>query len=443
MPSFAKQFNHTTSTYTCNSTSYSFFDSSGVEKNIKWTMVELSDLFYEDIKNVLNETGLIENIDDTKKRIKILGQEYTFAVVNAWDRLTLTTSDSTVFSAEVNSTPIPIVIRNGQTCDVEEKLYPRNGGTSGNNYNGAEGGYGVGNSAYTCSYTTVIGAPATYFMPTYRMKYGHILWQSVRQSRTKYGSYYGNGNGCDFSRASYPGQNLNYTLRNGVNTYKYTIRCYYNTNFVLLTFAGSNIADYFRPFFFVAKGIGSDNKDIHYFSGDPSSYVPSTASYTASDGAALADNTTSKYSSYMPNASSSSVIYTTNATKISNLMYKPYALHSIISLDESDMTEINGNKVYKTLIQPQTDLELIFNNYDNFNSINLVSRYVPKTTTEDYLIPLNLKHNYGHFDNIYYTTDTSLSHDAFYEINGETYYLIGSDLRKSKNQYYYNVLLKI
>ena len=46
MPSFAKQFNHTTSTYTCDSNSYSFFDNTGVDKYIRWTMVELSDLFF-------------------------------------------------------------------------------------------------------------------------------------------------------------------------------------------------------------------------------------------------------------------------------------------------------------------------------------------------------------------------------------------------------------
>ena len=64
MPSFAKQFNHTTSTYTCNSNSYSFFDNTGIDKYIRWTMVELSDLFFEDIKNILNETGLVEDIID-------------------------------------------------------------------------------------------------------------------------------------------------------------------------------------------------------------------------------------------------------------------------------------------------------------------------------------------------------------------------------------------
>ena len=211
----------------------------------------------------------------------------------------------------------------------------------------------------------------------------------------------------------------------------------------MLTFAGSDNADYFRPFFFAAKGIDSDNKNIHYFSGDPSSYVPGVASFTYGDGTVLSNDKVSNFSSYIPNASSTSTIYTTNTQKVDNILYKPFALHNIISLDESEMKEVSGNKIYKTLIEHQTDLELIFNTYDNFNSLNLVPRYVPKTTTDNYLIPLALKHNYGKFDNIDYTTDMSLSYDAFYEIDGETYYLIGSDVRKAKDQYYYNVLLKI
>ena len=444
MPSFAKQFNHTTSTYTCDSNSYSFFDNTGVDKYIRWTMVELSDLFFEDIKNILNETGLVENINESKKRIKVLGQEYTFAVVNAWDRLVINAQNapSTAFATEAYSTPIPIVVRNGQSCDINESFLIRRGNTGGSANHNAEGGYGVGNAWGTNASDTPKQAPAKYFMPTYRLKYGHVLWQSIRQSRTAYNAY-PCGNNCDFSRAAYPGQNEQYTMRLEVNTYKYTIRCYYNTNYVLLTFAGSDTADYFRPFFFAAKGIDSDNKNIHYFSGDPSSYVPGVASFTYGDGTVLADNKVSRFSSYIPNASSTSVIYTANTQKVDNILYKPFALHNIISLDESEMKEVSGNKIYKTLIEHESDLELIFNTYDNFNSLNLVPRYVPKTTTDNYLIPLALKHNYGKFDNIYYTTDMSLSYDAFYEINGETYYLIGSDVRKAKDQYYYNVLLKI
>lgn len=444
MPSFAKQFNHTTSTYTCDSNSYSFFDNTGVDKYIRWTMVELSDLFFEDIKNILNETGLVENINESKKRIKVLGQEYTFAVVNAWDRLVINAQNapSTAFATEAYSTPIPIVVRNGQSCDINESFFMRRGSKDGAYVKNTEGGYGVGNAWGTTTYPTVIGAPAKHFMPTYRLKYGHILWQSIRQSRTTL-STYPCGNNCDFSRAAYPGQNEQYTMRLEVNTYKYTIRCYYNTNYVLLTFAGSDNADYFRPFFFAAKGIDSDNKNIHYFSGDPSSYVPVVASFTYGDRTVLVDNQVSRFSSYLPDASSTSVIYTANTQKVDNILYKPFALHNIISLDESEMKEVSGNKIYKTLIEHESDLELIFNTYDNFNSLNLVPRYVPKTTTDNYLIPLALKHNYGKFDNIYYTTDMSLSYDAFYEINGETYYLIGSDVRKAKDQYYYNVLLKI
>ena len=444
MPSFAKQFNHTTSTYTCDSNSYSFFDNTGVDKYIRWTMVELSDLFFEDIKNILNETGLVENINESKKRIKVLGQEYTFAVVNAWDRLVINAQNapSTAFATEAYSTPIPIVVRNGQSCDINESFFMRRGSKDGAYVKNTEGGYGVGNAWGTTTYPTVIGAPAKHFMPTYRLKYGHILWQSIRQSRTTL-SNYPCGNNCDFSRAAYPGQNEQYSMRLEVNTYKYTIRCYYNTNYVLLTFAGSDTADYFRPFFFAAKGIDSDNKNIHYFSGDPSSYVPGVASFTYGDRTVLADNQVSRFSSYLPDASSTSDIYTANTQKVDNILYKPFALHNIISLDESEMKEVSGNKIYKTLIEHESDLELIFNTYDNFNSLNLVPRYVPKTTTDNYLIPLALKHNYGKFDNIYYTTDMSLSYDAFYEINGETYYLIGSDVRKAKDQYYYNVLLKI
>lgn len=444
MPSFAKQFNHTTSTYTCNSNSYSFFDNTGVDKYIRWTMVELSDLFFEDIKNILNETGLVENINESKKRIKVLGQEYTFAIVNAWDRLAINTNHapSTAFATEAYSTPIPIVVRNGQSCDINESFFMRRGNSGGSGNRSSEGGYGVGNTWGTSSNSEIIVKPDKYFMPTYRLKYGHVLWQSIRQPRTAF-SNNPSGNNCDFSRAAYPGQNAQYTMRLGVNTYKYTIRCYYNTNYVLLTFAGSDSADYFRPFFFAAKGIDSDNKNIHYFSGDPSSYVPGVASFTYGDGTVLADNKISRFSSYIPNASSTSTIYTTNTQKVDNILYKPFALHNIISLDESEMKEVSGNKIYKTLIEHQTDLELIFNTYDNFNSLNLVPRYVPKTTTDNYLIPLALKHNYGKFDNIYYTTDMSLSYDAFYEIDGETYYLIGSDVRKAKDQYYYNVLLKI
>ena len=444
MPSFAKQFNHTTSTYTCDSNSYSFFDNTGVDKYIRWTMVELSDLFFEDIKNILNETGLVENINESKKRIKVLGQEYTFAVVNAWDRLVINAQNapSTAFATEAYSTPIPIVVRNGQSCDINESFFMRRGSKDGAYVKNTEGGYGVGNAWGTTTYPTVIGAPAKHFMPTYRLKYGHILWQSIRQSRTTFGTY-PCGNNCDFSRAAYPGQNVQYSMRLEVNTYKYTIRCYYNTNYVLLTFAGSDNADYFRPFFFAAKGIDSDNKNIHYFSGDPSSYVPVVASFTYGDRTVLVDNQVSRFSSYLPDASSTSVIYTANTQKVDNILYKPFALHNIISLDESEMKEVSGNKIYKTLIEHESDLELIFNTYDNFNSLNLVPRYVPKTTTDNYLIPLALKHNYGKFDNIYYTTDMSLSYDAFYEINGETYYLIGSDVRKAKDQYYYNVLLKI
>ena len=266
MPSFAKQFNHTTSTYTCNSNSYSFFDNTGIDKYIRWTMVELSDLFFEDIKNILNETGLVEDINESKKRIKVLGQEYTFAVVNAWDRLAINAQNapSTAFATEAYSTPIPIVVRNGQSCDINESFLMRRGNTGGSASNNAEGGYGVGNAWGTCANAAPIGAPATYFMPTYRLKYGHVLWQSIRQSRTTF-SKYPTGNNCDFSRAAYPGQNAQYSIRSGANTYKYTIRCYYNTNYVLLTFAGSDNADYFRPFFFAAKGIDSDNKNIHYF----------------------------------------------------------------------------------------------------------------------------------------------------------------------------------
>lgn len=444
MPSFAKQFNHTTSTYTCDSNSYSFFDNTGVDKYIRWTMVELSDLFFEDIKNILNETGLVENINESKKRIKVLGQEYTFAVVNAWDRLVINAQNapSTAFATEAYSTPIPIVVRNGQSCDINESFFMRRGSKDGAYVKNTEGGYGVGNAWGTTTYPTVIGAPAKHFMPTYRLKYGHILWQSIRQSRTTFGTY-PCGNNCDFSRAAYPGQNVQYSMRLEVNTYKYTIRCYYNTNYVLLTFAGSDTADYFRPFFFAAKGIDSDNKNIHYFSGDPSSYVPGVASFTYGDRTVLADNQVSRFISYLPDASSTSDIYTANTQKVDNILYKPFALHNIISLDESEMKEVSGNKIYKTLIEHESDLELIFNTYDNFNSLNLVPRYVPKTTTDNYLIPLALKHNYGKFDNIYYTTDMSLSYDAFYEINGETYYLIGSDVRKAKDQYYYNVLLKI
>ena len=245
----------------------------------------------------MNETGLVENINESKKRIKVLGQEYTFAVVNAWDRLVINAQNapSTAFATEAYSTPIPIVVRNGQSCDINESFFMRRGSKDGAYVKNTEGGYGVGNAWGTTTYPTVIGAPAKHFMPTYRLKYGHILWQSIRQSRTTF-STYPCGNNCDFSRAAYPGQNVQYSMRLEVNTYKYTIRCYYNTNYVLLTFAGSDTADYFRPFFFAAKGIDSDNKNIHYFSGDPSSYVPGVASFTYGDRTVLADNQVSRFS---------------------------------------------------------------------------------------------------------------------------------------------------
>lgn len=456
MPALSRSYEHKISSYTCASNVFSIFDINGNTQNIPFTITEATNYFYEDIKDILTTAGMVEAFDDTKKIIKILGQEYTFVVINNLDRAYATAWNVGPVAddgkTEVNSTPIPVVFRNGQTwVNYEAYAVNNNSHTSDTNYqNGnASGGYGVGsiygargNSTATSSQYPY-NVPDTYYHPILTLYGNRVIRECIRRTgRTTYNGNSNTGNRSDFRQANFPLQSLKHSIRYDTNDYRYCLNCYYNTNFVLLTYS-TKVSDYSMPLCFMAKGMDQYNKNIHYFSGDPSSATPlSTGSTGAADTISWGTNSKMSFSSYIPTLLKAS-FWSNCQQRLNNIQQKAYNLHNLISLDESEMKEIDGHKVYHAITEHQTSPGLIFNTYDNFTDVDLVKRYVPKTINEQYRMPLNLKHNYGHFDNIYYTSDMSLGYNNFYEINGETYYLVGHDYRTDYNYYYYNVLLKM
>lgn len=453
MPALSRSFEHKASSFTCTSNTHSIFDVNGNTQYIPYTITEATDFFYEDVKQVLTLANMVEAFDDSKKMIKILGQEYTFVVVNNLDRTYCTSWNhapaSTNGTNEAVSTPIPVVFRNGQTW-VNSQGYAINHNNF-KNYNGYStaadvGGYGVGSkfgARGNSDGARYADNPNTYYHPIVTLYGNRVIRECIRLSnRTTVSSNYNTGNKSDFSYANFPLQSLKHCIRYAANDYRYCINCYYNDNFVLLSYS-LTVADYTCPLCFMAKGMDQDNKNIHYFCGDPSSATPlSTGGSGAADHISFGTANKMYFSTYIPSLLATG-FWSNGVERLNNIKQKAYSLHNLISLDESEMKEIDGHKVYHAITEHQTSPALIFNTYDNFTNVDLVKRYIPKTINEQYRMPLNLKHNYGHFDNIYYTSDMSLGYNNFYEINGETYYLVGHNYRTDYNYYYYNVLLKM
>ena len=452
MPALSRSYEHTASSYTCASNVFSIYDKNGATQNIPFTITEPSKYFYQDMKSILTEAGLLESFDDSRNVLKIFGLEYTIVVINCLDRQYCTAYNNkqtpTNGTTEAYATPIPVILRNGQTW-VKREGYVSNTTTwdiniSQPNTKQDIGGFGIGNKfGYRTNNATYYNAPGTYYHPIVNFYAGRVQWEGIRRTGKTYNETYKTATLADFSNMNFPLHTLATSIRYGANDYRYSLNCYYNDNYVYISFSLKS-RNYTIPFCFMAKGIDKDGRNLHYFTADPSSATPLYAGGTGVTDW-LSYNTAQQmyFSSYIPYLNSDRAFWDGGAQRVNNIRQKAFTLHNIISLDESEAQEINGHQIYKSINEHQTSPGLLFNTYDNFSSQNHVPRYTPHKTGETYKIPLKLRHGYGEWDNIYYTPDMTLGYNNFYEIDGETYYLVGHDYRIDKDYYYYNVLLKM
>lgn len=452
MPALSRNYEHQASSYTCASNVFSIYDNLGVTQYIPFTITEASNYFYQDVKSILTEAGMLEASDDSRNMVKVLGQEYTIVVINCLDRQYCGSATAQVTptngTTEAYATPIPVIFRNGQVWkNYDGYLVNNNSFASANVADNTTGGYGVGNGYCARGSNSAASgntAPATYYHPHTTVYGGRVQRICIRRTgkTTVTGTNYSTGNLADFKNANYPLHILAHSIRYDANDYRYSLTCYYNTNYVYISF-GLKTRDYQIPFCFMAKGMDKDGKNLHYFTADPSSATPLYAGAAGvSDGLSFNTGQQMYFSSYIPTPIISGW-NTTPVQRINNMKQKAYTLHTLISLDESEMQEINEHKIFKAINEHQTSPALIFNTFDNFSSCNHVPRYTPHEPGETYKIPLKLRHGYGEFDNIFYTPDMTLAYNTFYEIDGETYYLVGHDYRTDYDHYYYNVLLKM
>lgn len=450
MPALARSFEHLASSFTCASNVFSIYDKLGATQYIPFTITEPSKYFYQDVKSVLSEINMLEGFDDDKNMVKVLGQEYTIVVINALDRQYCTAYNNqqtpTNGTTEAYATPIPAIIRNGQNWVKREGYIFNNTtwdysqGTTAN----AVGGFGIGNK-FGCrtNNATYYNAPGTYYHPIINFYGGRLHWECIRRTGKTYNDTFRSGTLADFSNTNFPLHTLNTSIRYAANDYRYNLNCYYNTNYVFIMYSLKS-RDYKIPFCFMAKGVDKDGRNLHYFTADPSSGTPLYAGGTGvTDWISYAESQQMYFSSYVPYVNSDRAFWDGGTQRVNNIRKKSFTFHNLISLDEAEAQEINGHQIFKSINEHQTSPALLFNTYDNFSSQNHVPRYTPHNVGETYMIPLKLRHGYAEWDNIYFTPDMTLTYNNFYEINGETYYLIGHDYRTDYDYYYYNVLLKM
>ena len=450
MPAVSRSYEHAASTFTCASNVFSIYDNQGVVQSIPYTITEPSNFFYQDVKSILTEINMLEAFDDSRNVIKVFGQEYTIVVLNCLERCYNTAQNTTPMNpnngvTERYATPIPAIFRNGQSWINEDRYFVNT--NSAIHITPGAGGFGVGNgvSGARTNNGTYERQQDTYFHPIKKIYGGRVYWECIRRTgKTNTNNSFVTGKDSDFANAQLPLQTLATSIRYNANDYRYSLNCYYNTNYIYIAF-GLKARNYLIPFCFMAKGMDKDGKNLHYFTCDPSSATPLYAgSHGVTDTLSFNTGQQMYFSTYIPSGVANGTnVYNNGAHRCNNIKQKTYTLHNLISLDESEMQEINGYQIYKTINQHQTSPGLLFNTYDNFSSQNHVPRYTPHQTGETYKIPLKLKHGYGEFENIFYTPDMTLVYNSFYEIDGETYYLVGHDYRTDFPYYYYNVLLKM